>query len=154
VVVPLDAHVPLAFDCPVVDVVVPLDAPEPFAFDWLPADVVVPLDAPEPLALDWLPVDVVAPLDAPELPELTWLLVFESHPLAVWPVDGLAVECFAAAAAAGFAHHLEDSAVAVAPEPLVAACVATDGFVLADVVDDVCVLDVPPFAVGWAVIAG
>jgi hypothetical protein len=78
----------------------------------------------------------------------------ESQPLAVWLVDGLAVECFAAAAAAWDSHHLEDSAVAVAPGPLVDACVATDGFVLAVVVEDVWVLDVPPFAVGWAVIAG
>jgi hypothetical protein len=153
-------------------------ADEPPDPDWLPADVVVLVCAVEPPDPDWLPIDVdvyVWPVERPdpallhaadvvlfcalELPEGGWLEGVEPAGVVVadvlvvvsvdvLPVDGAAEE----EGAAGVEHHLVVYVFVVLPvvcDPEAeTGVVEVLGTVLAEVFDELWVLELPPLTVG------
>jgi hypothetical protein len=118
-----------------------LDPPEP---DWDP--VLVLADALAPPDPAWLPVVVDVLADAEEAPDDPWPEDVDPDAAFVWSaVALLAVDWFAVAPPARFAgHHRDVDAFVELPayeDP-------AEGIALAAVFDELCVLDVPPLAVG------
>ena len=178
VVVPVWALVPPEPAWLPVDVVVPVWALEVADPAWFPLGVVVPVWALVPPEPAWLPVDVVVPVCALASPAGGLLEVVEVDGavvvdvLFVWRLDVPPVDLFGGEEDGGVGVDVHRVVYVLVVLPDVfdpeaeTAVVGGLGAVTAEVVDDVSVLDVPPFTVGctlnwgltlmigWTVITG
>ena len=85
--------------------------------------------------------------------------VVGAHDVVVWAADGLPVDGFAVVGVAtGDADDFEGDVLVVLPQlwdpETSAEGIVADGVEVADVFDELCVLDAPPLIVGWTLIMG